>query len=170
MKTIRLASLASLLAILLSGCAGEEGPPPDQEPATDTAAARTGADTVSPDTTASVPVDTVPVDAADVPGASGALFVRQGADSLRLELAMAGLEPGVRYLPNVHEGECGGAAGPAVGSLSPVTGAGADTVRTSGALALSKLAADRSYFLELHAMGTAACVDLPFSPASPPGS
>ncbi|MDX1623830.1 MAG: hypothetical protein R3199_07595 [Gemmatimonadota bacterium] len=169
MNTIRLASLASLLTVLLAGCDGEEGPRPDEVPAADTAA-RTWTDTVSPDTTASVAVDTVPVDAADVPGASGALFVRQGADSLRLELVMTGLEPDVRYLPNVHEGACGGPMGPAVGSLPPVTGGGADTVRTTGALDLSKLAAGRSYFLELHGLGTAACVDLPLSPASPPGS
>lgn len=156
-------TFALATALVLATCGG----------GTDEAASPEGETTAAEDTTAPVDTagpgapaaraaaDTVAVEPVDLPDASGTLVVRAEADTVRLTLAMSGLEAGTRYLPNVHEGRCGGRMGPAVGSLQPVTGAGADTVTTTGTIPASDLASDRSYFVEVHGAGTAACIDLP---------
>lgn len=164
MRPVRAALVLLALASLpLASCADEEAGPPAEGPTGDTATA----DTATAGAEVAGVADTVSVEPVDLADVGGFLVLRQRPDSLRLELAMTGLEPGARYLPNVHEGGCGGPMGAAVASLPPVTGAGEDTVRAGATVASSRFAGGRSYFLEVHGLGTAACVDLPPISASP---
>ena len=166
MRLVRTIPAILATAIVLAACGGaaDEAAPDDGEPDAPPEAAETappsGTDDPDPSPT-TARIDTVGVQPVDLPDASGTLVVRTRADTVRLELSMSGLEQGARYLPNVHEGRCGGARGPAVGSLQPFTGAGREAVTTAGAIPASELAAGGEYFVEVHGPGTAACANLP---------
>lgn len=162
----RLRSITTVLAaaLLLAACDGatDDAPSPDgEEGLAGEETTETGAPIEPREPDVSAEIDAVDVQPVDRAEADGVLVMRTEADTVRLRLSMTGLEEGTRYLPNVHEGRCGGEMGPAVGSLAPFTGGGDDMVTTTGAIPASKLAADRSYFVEVHGLGTAACANLP---------